>query len=116
MHKTTASSGINKTGAPQPFPQQDREKLPWRLANIVPVRKKNRQVRVCVDFRDLNAACPKDDFPLPITELMIDVFDKKCHLWYKFVICNNFKFITNITNVIRIHTFCFTTINTYYNY
>ncbi|XP_074266159.1 uncharacterized protein LOC141588627 [Silene latifolia] len=25
-----------------------------------------------LDFRDLNDACPKDDFPLPVTELMID--------------------------------------------
>jgi len=25
-----------------------------------------------VDFRDLNEACPKDDFPLPSKELMID--------------------------------------------
>ncbi|KAL0290344.1 UNVERIFIED_CONTAM: Transposon Tf2-12 polyprotein [Sesamum calycinum] len=40
--------------------------------SIVPVRKKNGQIRVCVDFRDLNNACPKDDFPLPIAELMID--------------------------------------------
>ncbi|KAL0333076.1 UNVERIFIED_CONTAM: Transposon Tf2-12 polyprotein [Sesamum calycinum] len=39
---------------------------------IIPVRKKNGQIRVCVDFRDLNSACPKDDFPLPIAELMID--------------------------------------------
>jgi uncharacterized protein YehS (DUF1456 family) len=36
------------------------------------VRKKNGQIRVCVDFRDLNRACPKDDFPLPNTELMVD--------------------------------------------
>lgn len=42
------------------------------ISNIVPVRKKNGQVRVCVDFRDLNAACLKDDFPLPISELIID--------------------------------------------
>ncbi|XP_074314028.1 uncharacterized protein LOC141649233 [Silene latifolia] len=42
------------------------------IANIVPVRKKNGQLRICVDFRDLNDACPKDDFPLPVTELMID--------------------------------------------
>ena len=35
-------------------------------------RKKNRQVHVCVDFRDLNNACPKDEFPLPIIELMVD--------------------------------------------
>jgi len=25
-----------------------------------------------MDFRDLNEACLKDDFPLPVTELMID--------------------------------------------
>ena len=36
------------------------------------MRKKNGQIRVCVDFRDLNNACPKDEFPLPIPELMID--------------------------------------------
>jgi hypothetical protein len=34
--------------------------------------KKNGQVRVCVDFRDLNRACPKDDFPIPITEMVVD--------------------------------------------
>ncbi|XP_051132475.1 uncharacterized protein LOC127252363 [Andrographis paniculata] len=47
-------------------------KYPQWISNIVPVKKKNGQIRVCVDFRDLNEACPKDDFPLPITELMID--------------------------------------------
>ena len=36
------------------------------------MRKHNGQIRVCVDFRDLNNACPKDEFPLPIPELMID--------------------------------------------
>ena len=45
---------------------------PRWLANIVPVEKKNGQIRVCVDFRDLNRACPKDDFPLPITEMVVD--------------------------------------------
>jgi len=38
----------------------------------MPVRKKNRQLRICVDFRDLSDACPKDNFPLPVTELMLD--------------------------------------------
>ncbi|KAA0065385.1 uncharacterized protein E6C27_scaffold17G00500 [Cucumis melo var. makuwa] len=47
-------------------------KYPTWIANIVPVRKKNGQLRVCVDFRDLNNACPKDDFSLPITEIMVD--------------------------------------------
>jgi hypothetical protein len=45
---------------------------PTWIANIVPVKKKNGQIRVCVDFRDLNKACPKDDFPLHITEMMVD--------------------------------------------
>ncbi|KAG9458896.1 hypothetical protein H6P81_003404 [Aristolochia fimbriata] len=47
-------------------------KYPSWIANIVPVKKKTGQIRVCVDFRDLNKACSKDDFPLPITELMVN--------------------------------------------
>ena len=47
-------------------------KYPTWIANIVLVRKKNGQLRVCVDFRDLNDTFPKDDFPLHVTELMID--------------------------------------------
>ncbi|XP_019262764.1 PREDICTED: uncharacterized protein LOC109240565 [Nicotiana attenuata] len=47
-------------------------KYPSWISNIVPVKKKNGQIRVCVDFRDLNKACPKDDFPLPIIELMVE--------------------------------------------
>ncbi|KAL0373396.1 UNVERIFIED_CONTAM: hypothetical protein Sradi_3255300 [Sesamum radiatum] len=42
------------------------------ISSILLVRKKNRQIRVCVDFRDLSNACPKDDFPLSIAELMVD--------------------------------------------
>ena len=37
------------------------------------VRKKNGQIQVCVDFQDLNNVCLKDDFPLPLTEIMVDV-------------------------------------------
>ena len=40
-------------------------KCPEWLANIVPIKKKGKQIRICVDFRDLNKACPKDEFPLP---------------------------------------------------
>jgi len=43
-----------------------------RIANIVPVRKKNEQLRICVDFWDLNDASPRDDLQLPIAELMMD--------------------------------------------
>lgn len=35
------------------------------LANTVVVWKKNDKWRVCVDFTDLNQACPKDPFPMP---------------------------------------------------
>ena len=27
---------------------------------------------MCVDFRDLNKACPKDDFPLPLIGILVD--------------------------------------------
>jgi len=42
------------------------------VENIVPVIKKNGQVRICIDFRDLNKACPKDNFPLPHIDVLID--------------------------------------------
>ncbi|KAL0307228.1 UNVERIFIED_CONTAM: Retrovirus-related Pol polyprotein from transposon gypsy [Sesamum radiatum] len=42
------------------------------ISNTVPIKRKNGQIRVCDDFRDLYHAFPKDDFPLPIVELMID--------------------------------------------
>ena len=48
------------------------EQHPDWLANIVPVMKKNGKIRICIDFRDLNTVCPKDDFPLPITDVIID--------------------------------------------
>ncbi|RVW15495.1 Transposon Ty3-I Gag-Pol polyprotein [Vitis vinifera] len=45
---------------------------PEWLANVVPVPKKDDKVRVCVDFRDLNKASPKDDFPLPHIDMLVD--------------------------------------------
>jgi len=38
---------------------------PEWLANVVMVKKANGKWRICVDFTDLNQACPKDSFPLP---------------------------------------------------
>lgn len=35
------------------------------VANIVPMRKKNEEIRICVDFRNLNQASLKDNFALP---------------------------------------------------
>jgi len=47
------------------------EQHPDRVANIVPILKKNGKIQICIDYRDLNTACPKDEFPLPITDVMI---------------------------------------------
>ena len=45
--------------------------LEW-LANVVLVPKKDGKVRVCVDFRDLNKASPRDYFPLPHIDILVD--------------------------------------------
>ncbi|KAK9042315.1 hypothetical protein V6N11_017392 [Hibiscus sabdariffa] len=42
------------------------------IANIVPVPKKDGKVRMCVDYRDLNRASPKDNFPLPHIDTLVD--------------------------------------------
>ena len=47
------------------------EYLKW-LAKVVPIPKNNGKVRVCVYFRDLNKASPKDDFPLPHIDMLVD--------------------------------------------
>jgi hypothetical protein len=45
---------------------------PTWLSNTVVVKKKNGKWRVCVDFTDLNRACPKDPFPLPRIDQLVD--------------------------------------------
>ncbi|KAJ9542222.1 hypothetical protein OSB04_028728 [Centaurea solstitialis] len=47
-------------------------KYPDWLANVMVVQKKNGKRRVCIDFTDLNKACPKDPFPLPHIDAMVD--------------------------------------------
>jgi len=42
------------------------------VANIVPIPKKDEKVRICVDYRDLNRASPKDKFPLLHIDTLID--------------------------------------------
>nr|KYP45445.1 Transposon Ty3-I Gag-Pol polyprotein [Cajanus cajan] len=42
------------------------------VSSIVPVIKKNEKLWVSIDFRDLNTATPKDEYPMPIAEMMID--------------------------------------------
>ena len=42
------------------------------LSNIAFVIKKNSQVRVCIDFRNLNLITLKDEYAMPITNMLID--------------------------------------------
>lgn len=45
---------------------------PEWLANVVLSRKQNGKWRVCIDYIDLNKACPKDFYPLPHIDQLID--------------------------------------------
>ncbi|KAK0607093.1 hypothetical protein LWI29_009183 [Acer saccharum] len=42
------------------------------LSNVVLVQKKDGRWRMCVNFTDLNKACPKDSFPLPRIDQLVD--------------------------------------------
>jgi len=42
------------------------------MANIVPLTKPNGEIRICVNFRDMNNDYPKDDFPLPNIDMIVD--------------------------------------------
>lgn len=42
------------------------------LSNIVPILKKNGKTRVCIDFTNLNLATPKDEYPIPVANLLVD--------------------------------------------
>ncbi|PKI66795.1 hypothetical protein CRG98_012801 [Punica granatum] len=53
------------------------------VANIVPVEKKDGRVRVCVDYRDLNKASPKDNFPLPHIDVL--VYNTARHAQFSFM-------------------------------
>ena len=43
------------------------------ISNIVLVSKYDKTIWVCIDFRDVNKACPKDDFPLPNIDMIVDM-------------------------------------------
>ena len=45
---------------------------PVWLCNPVVVPKKNGKLRICMDFTHLNKACPKDSYPLPQIDQMVD--------------------------------------------
>ena len=45
---------------------------PKWLANVIVVKKSNKKWRMCVDFTNLNNARPKDSFPFPRIDQLID--------------------------------------------
>ncbi|XP_052301368.1 LOW QUALITY PROTEIN: uncharacterized protein LOC127904008 [Populus trichocarpa] len=47
-------------------------RYPQWVSNIVVVPKKEGKIRVCVDFQNLNKVSPKDDFPLPHIDVLVD--------------------------------------------
>ena len=46
--------------------------LTERVSNHVPVDKKQGTIRICIEFRDLNKACSKDNYPMPFIDKIID--------------------------------------------
>ena len=47
--------------------------FPEWISNPMAIRKKNRKWRMCVDFTDLNKACPKDSVPFPRIDQLVDL-------------------------------------------
>lgn len=45
---------------------------PKWLANVVLAQKQNEKWRVCIDYINLNKTCPKDFYPLPHIDHLID--------------------------------------------
>ncbi|RDX82660.1 hypothetical protein CR513_36526, partial [Mucuna pruriens] len=45
---------------------------PAWLANVVMVKKPNGRWRMCTDYTDMNKACPKDPYPLPSIDRLVD--------------------------------------------
>jgi hypothetical protein len=46
--------------------------LPDWVSNLVPVNKKQGMIYVCVYYRDINKDCPKDNYPTPFIDQIVD--------------------------------------------
>ncbi|XP_075483585.1 uncharacterized protein LOC142523737 [Primulina tabacum] len=55
--------------------------FPTRLSNVVLVPKATGKWRMCVDFRDLNKAYPKDHYPLPRIDQLVDSTSGLKNVW-----------------------------------
>lgn len=61
--------------------------MEW-ISNLVPVDKKQGTIRICVDYQDLNATCPKDNYSTPF----IDQIIKDC------TSCESFSFMDGFSS------------------
>uniref|UniRef100_A0A2N9FAE8 RNA-directed DNA polymerase n=1 Tax=Fagus sylvatica TaxID=28930 RepID=A0A2N9FAE8_FAGSY len=80
---------------------------PTWLSNTVVVKKKNGKWRVCVDFTNLNQACPKDPFPLPKIDQLVDAtagHDRMSFLdAFQGLSQDHLKDLTETFRVLRLH-------------
>ena len=57
-------------------------RYPEWLANVVMIKKSNEKWRICIDYTDLNKACPKDSFPIPRIDQLVDATEgHKLHIF-----------------------------------
>ena len=79
--------------------------MEWVNSNLVLVDKKQGVIRICTDFRDLYHACPKDNFPTPFIDQILDecVGSEVFSSWMDFL--NIIRYKLNLRNNIRLHLF-----------
>lgn len=46
---------------------------PEWVSNILPIGKSSIEIQICIDFKNLNKACPKGDLPLPNININVDL-------------------------------------------
>ena len=89
---TTIKVGVEKiqhVGLIYPAPLND------CVSNIVPVMKKKGTIRLCINYRDVNQACPNENYPTPFIDRIIDEYAR----------CKIFSFMDGFSsyNQINIH-------------
>lgn len=62
---------MKRDSQPRKKPRSSSLYTTW-LANMVMVTKPNNKWKMCVDYTNLNKACPKDSYPLPNIDRLVD--------------------------------------------
>ena len=90
--------------------------MEW-LANLVLVRKKNKEWRMCVNYTNLNKHCPKDPFSLPRIDEVVDS-TAGCELLCFLDCCSSYHQITlkeedkiKMSFIMPFDTYCYTTMS-----